>query len=315
MCAVIGIPRALAYYYYHTMWTTFFSELGFQVKTSRVTDRSVIEHGITHVPNEACLPLKCYAGHVAQLYEQHGDEQIDWIFIPRLVCTQSKPSVKLCCPKFIGLPDMVHALMPDAPILSLDIDLRIRPEREAFLALAERLACSARPARHAYEAAVNASRVGRDEPAPEVLKTPALTIALLGHRYVLEDPYLCLDIRRRLVRNGCRVIEDSTFPFAGNHHHESRVCPTSWQFEDDILFAAYRFLHQSTVDGIVYLLSFGCGAGSITSEIIEHELREDSHVPILRIIIDEHTAEAGFLTRLESFVDMIRIKKIHTGVA
>jgi len=316
MSAVIGIPQALAYHYYQTMWSVFFSELGLQMNTSGATDRSIIESGIACVPNEACLPLKCYAGHVAHLCAQRCNERIDLIFVPRLVCTQTKPSVKLCCPKFIGLPDMVRALMPDAPLLSIDIDLRVRSQKEAFLALAAHLGCSARSARHAYEAAENAARPRpSDEPAPEHNTPDTTTIALLGHRYLLEDPYLCLDVKKRLTSDGCRVLEHTTFSPVGTCHLDDRVRPTSWLFEDDILDGAHRFLHQNTVDGIVYLLSFGCGAGSITSEIIEHELRSDSPVPILRIIIDEHTAEAGFQTRLESFIDMIRIKKKYGGAA
>jgi predicted nucleotide-binding protein (sugar kinase/HSP70/actin superfamily) len=316
MSAVIGIPQALAFYYYHTLWRTFFSELGCRVIMSGMTDRSIIESGIACVPNEACLPLKCYAGHVAYLCTRRGNERIDLIFVPRLVCIQVKPTVKLCCPKFIGLPDMVRALIPDAPLLSIDIDLRVQPQREAFLALAAHLGCSARSARHAYQAAANASRpCASDEPDPERTTPDIITIALLGHRYLLEDPYLCLDVKKRLVSDGCRVIEHTAFSPIGTCHLDDRVRPTSWLFEDDILSGAHRFLHQNTVDGIVYLLSFGCGAGSITSEIIEHELRSGSHVPILRIIIDEHTAEAGFQTRLESFIDMIRIRKKPGGGA
>jgi predicted nucleotide-binding protein (sugar kinase/HSP70/actin superfamily) len=312
---VIGIPQALAYYYHHTMWTVFFSELGFRMKTSGKTDRSIIEKGTALVPNEACLPLKCFAGHVAHLCAQRCTERIDLIFVPRLVCTQIKPTVKLCCPKFIGLPDMMRAMMPDAGLLSLDIDLRLRSQKDSFLDLAARLDRSNSDARHAYEAALDNCRplVLEDALPANTNSSDGIRIALLGHRYLLEDPYLCLDVKKRLTSNRCQVLEHTTLSPAGTCQIDDGVRPTSWLFEDDILGGAHRFLHQNTVDGIVYLLSFGCGAGSITSEIIEHELRHGSRVPILRIIIDEHTAEEGFQTRLESFIDMIRIRKTHRG--
>ncbi|UCC12757.1 MAG: hypothetical protein JSW02_04315 [candidate division WOR-3 bacterium] len=315
MSAVIGIPQALAFYYCHTMWRTFFSELGCQVITSGMTDRSIIQNGAAFVPNEACLPLKCYAGHVMKLCEQHGTPGIDLIFIPRLVCMQTKPAVKLCCPKFIGLPDMIRGLISDVPMLSLDIDLRLRSQEVAFLDLAGRLGCSSHLARCAYDAAENAPREHSDDAVPEnAHSTEQIRIALLGHRYLLDDAYLCLNIKKRLCAAGCQVVDHAPDHSPLTNISQTRVQPTSWLFEDEILFAAFRYLHADSIDGIIYLLSFGCGAGSITSEIIEHELRDSSHVPILRIIIDEHTAEAGFQTRLESFIDMIRIKKKQSSI-
>lgn len=316
MPAVIGIPRALAYYYYHEMWTVFFSELGFRVITSGVTDRSIIQNGAAFVPNEACLPLKCYAGHVMMLFKQKCTPRVDYIFIPRLVCMQTRPAVKLCCPKFIGLPDMIRGLIPDVPMLSLDIDLRLRSQEKAFLDLAIRLGCSSHSARCAYEAAENTYReLTRDAAEPEnIYSSNGIRIALLGHRYLLEDAYLCLNIKKRLCAAGCQVVDHAQYHPSLTNLFEDRVQPTSWLLEDEILCTAFRYLHTAPVDGIIYLLSFGCGAGSITSEIIEHELRNGSHVPILRIIIDEHTAEAGFQTRLESFIDMIRIKKKQSSV-
>ncbi len=312
MSAVIGIPQALAYYYYHTMWTTFFSELGFRVITSGTTDRSIVQNGAAFVPNEACLPLKCYAGHVMKLCEQRCTP----VFIPRLVCMQTKPAVKLCCPKFIGLPDMIRGLMPDVPILSLDIDLRLCTQEVAFVDLAVRHGCDRHSARCAYDAAENAPQEHHNDDAASqnIPSNEHIRIALLGHRYLLEDAYLCLNIRNRLCAAGCQVVDRTPDHSPLTDISQNQVQPTSWLFEDEILFAAFRYLHADTIDGIIYLLSFGCGAGSITSEIIEHEVRNSSHVPILRIIIDEHTAEAGFQTRLESFIDMIRIKKKQNSV-
>jgi predicted nucleotide-binding protein (sugar kinase/HSP70/actin superfamily) len=229
---------------------------------------------------------------------------------------QTKPAVKLCCPKFIGLPDMIRGLIRDVPMLSLDIDLRLRSQESAFLDLAVRLGCSSHSARCAYDAAENISReLIRDDAVPEDTRSSdGIRIALLGHRYLIEDPYLCLNIKKRLCAAGCQVVDHAQYLTPHVNYSQIRVQPTSWLFEDEILSTACRYLHTETVDGIIYLLSFGCGAGSITSEIIEHELRNGSHVPILRIIIDEHTAEAGFQTRLESFIDMIRIKRKQSSI-
>ena len=64
---VIGIPRALLYYRYNTLWESFFHELGFQTVTSGITNQSILEQGRIFVVDEACLSMKIFMGHVASL--------------------------------------------------------------------------------------------------------------------------------------------------------------------------------------------------------------------------------------------------------
>jgi predicted nucleotide-binding protein (sugar kinase/HSP70/actin superfamily) len=39
------------------------------------------------------------------------------------------------------------------------------------------------------------------------------------------------------------------------------------------------------------------------------KISEKYDIPILSLSIDEHTAEAGFITRVEAFLDMLRMRK------
>ena len=47
----------------------------------------------------------------------------------------------------------------------------------------------------------------------------------------------------------------------------------------------------------------------IISQNIFPSMREDCEIPILTLIMDEQTGKAGYLTRLEAFVDLMRRKK------
>jgi predicted nucleotide-binding protein (sugar kinase/HSP70/actin superfamily) len=47
----------------------------------------------------------------------------------------------------------------------------------------------------------------------------------------------------------------------------------------------------------------------MADKIIELEARQRGKVPFLSITIDEHTGEAGLITRLEAFVDMLRFRR------
>jgi predicted nucleotide-binding protein (sugar kinase/HSP70/actin superfamily) len=65
------------------------------------------------------------------------------------------------------------------------------------------------------------------------------------------------------------------------------------------------------VDGIIALSAFGCGPDSLMVDEIQYHANEHK-MPMLHLTIDEHTGEAGFVTRLEAFVDMLMRKKRKT---
>jgi len=73
--------------------------------------------------------------------------------------------------------------------------------------------------------------------------------------------------------------------------------------------SAFHFMDSDSIDGIIHVASFGCGPDSFTGEIIERQVRRRGNLPFLNLTIDEHTGEAGVITRLEAFIDMIRWRR------
>jgi predicted nucleotide-binding protein (sugar kinase/HSP70/actin superfamily) len=68
-------------------------------------------------------------------------------------------------------------------------------------------------------------------------------------------------------------------------------------------------MHQTLIDlnphdvqGVIHLSSFNCGCDSIMVEFFR-ELLRDKKTPYMVLIMDEHSAQGGFETRLEAFVD------------
>lgn len=61
-------------------------------------------------------------------------------------------------------------------------------------------------------------------------------------------------------------------------------------------------------DGIIHISPFTC-MPEIMSQNIFPKMREDVDIPILTLIMDEQTGKAGYITRLEAFVDLMRRKK------
>lgn len=61
-------------------------------------------------------------------------------------------------------------------------------------------------------------------------------------------------------------------------------------------------------DGIIHLYPLGC-MPEIVSQAILPAIEEDYQIPIMTVIRDEMTGEAGFITRLEAFVDLLKKRR------
>lgn len=61
-------------------------------------------------------------------------------------------------------------------------------------------------------------------------------------------------------------------------------------------------------DGLIHISPFTC-MPEIMSQNIFPNMREDCNIPILSLIMDEQTGKAGYITRLEAFVDLMRRRK------
>lgn len=61
-------------------------------------------------------------------------------------------------------------------------------------------------------------------------------------------------------------------------------------------------------DGIVHAYVFTCMPEMVTSKILER-ISKDYNKPVLTLVFDEHTSDAGLITRLEAFVDLLRERK------
>jgi predicted nucleotide-binding protein (sugar kinase/HSP70/actin superfamily) len=64
------------------------------------------------------------------------------------------------------------------------------------------------------------------------------------------------------------------------------------------------FYARNKVDGIIGVMAFGCGPDSLMMHLVQRRA-QDEGIPFMCLTIEEHTAEAGIITRLEAFLDMI----------
>jgi predicted nucleotide-binding protein (sugar kinase/HSP70/actin superfamily) len=315
----IGIPRALLFYRYYPLFKTFFEKLGIEVITSPLTTKEILEEGAKITSDEICLPVKVFNGHIKYLASK-----VDCLLVPRMISIENSYRPRYTCPKFIGLPSLVKATFDTIPpILDIEIDVKKRSLNRTFLKLGKRFTKNKKIIAKALKEAIlsqttyeNALQNGKnyEEAIGEKNKTNnsqennknGPLIALIAHPYILFDSYINLDIQKKLRSLGVRVLTLFNIEPKLIEEEAKKYKEISWSFEREIVGATSYYLHKKKVEGILFLLSFPCGPGSVISEIIQREVMENKKMPILTLVLDEHTADAGLMTRIESFIDLIK---------
>ena len=318
----IGIPRALLFQYYYPLWRSLFENLGFEVVISDKSSKTLVQKGIAVTVPEICLPIKIFDGHVINLMEKG----VDYIFCPRFVHIEKG---YWFCPKYIGLPELVEKTIPEARLLIAEIDCRREDTADpsCYRGIAKTLGISHGRMKKALKAAAEdfaafrsycrqgltldeAAMVLYDKIPLENFKLPnyQTTIGLLGYIYNVYDPFISMEIIKRLREMKVRII---TFDMLSEEellrYRATNTRPIFWTFADKLYQAAHVMIRDEGVDGLIHITAFGCGPDSVVGKEIEHDFA-DSGVPFMTLRIDEHTGENHLQTRIEAFTDMIKRK-------
>lgn len=135
------------------------------------------------------------------------------------------------------------------------------------------------------------------------------TIALIGHPYLIYDEHVNHRLIHRLEVSGARVVTPEMLT-----RDELEAAITSlvgrayWTYEDEVVGAGGHYL-KSGVDGVIGIMTFGCGPDSLMMDMVAKRAAKLKATPFMSLTIEEHQAPAGILTRLEAFLDMIDRKK------
>jgi predicted nucleotide-binding protein (sugar kinase/HSP70/actin superfamily) len=318
----IGIPRALLYWKQPYFWEIFFKELGFEVLLSPKTNKEIVEMGVKVADPETCFSNKVYFGHLLWL-----DRKVDYIFVPRLKTNFEKLEY---CPKFFGIPDLAKILVHPhtkfgvgvkTPILTETLDERKEKFEKTLEKLGKKLNKNIKEIKKAAEAAFLKEKELKEKKEQEFFKkiqSPKPKIVLVSHPYNLYDEYVNLGIKEKLKRLGSEPIfideipiktynlQLTTYNFERPRFH--------WEFGEEIMRKIDEIL-KCQISGAIQFSSFACGCDAVLKEFVEKKFKHPegervsygarNKIPFLYLIIDEYTAEAGFQTRLEAFIDTI----------
>jgi predicted nucleotide-binding protein (sugar kinase/HSP70/actin superfamily) len=312
----VGIPRAMLFYEYYPLWKTFFENLGAEVILSDKTTKDILNDGIKSTVNDACLPLKLYHGAVINLIGK-----VDYIFIPRL---KSVAKGEYICPKFCGLPDMIRYSVPNLPtIIDTEINVRKKPKQltKAFLETGMYITKDKKLIKKALEKALFENALYLEKMESGILVNDILdgnlvknkiggnnlTVAVMGHMYNVYDDYVNMNLFEKLRKNNVDVITSEGISAKVSDFYASKLPKkVFWSFARKLIGSASYLAEENKIDGVIYIMSFGCGIDSFVADICERTFRQNTKTPFFLMMIDEHSGQNGFETRLEAFLDMIK---------
>jgi predicted nucleotide-binding protein (sugar kinase/HSP70/actin superfamily) len=135
----------------------------------------------------------------------------------------------------------------------------------------------------------------------ELERTGGRGIVLLGRAYNTLDPDLNLSIPRKMARLGFTIIPADMLPvrpdaFTGIFSN------MYWTTGQTILSAAKTVAGNPRLHA-VYFSNFKCGPDSFILSSVEQIMADK---PMLSLELDEHGADAGYMTRIEAFLDVLR---------
>lgn len=149
-----------------------------------------------------------------------------------------------------------------------------------------------------------------------------LRIALIGEIYSMVEPFANLYIEEKLMDFGVS---------------SSRLITPSWWLKDlvakplklnsmEIRRAAHDYLpynagghakesighavlcQRENFDGAIQIFPLGCMPEIVAKSILP-VIQQDKDFPVLTLVVDEMTGEAGYITRIEAFLDMLAAKR------
>lgn len=156
-----------------------------------------------------------------------------------------------------------------------------------------------------------------------------LRIGIVGEIYTVLDPYSSMGIEEELGRLGVEV--DRSIYLSGwvGSHVFQGLAPGYRSIESyrghakpflphfvgghgiETIGAAVKFAREG-FDGIIQIFPLSCMPEIVAASILP-KVQEAYKVPIMTLIVDEHSGQAGIQTRLEAFVDLLERPRMLRG--
>ena len=312
---VVGIPRVLNMFEDYPFWFTFFTRLGFSVRLSPRTSRSVYEAGMETIPSETvCYPGKLVHGHIVRLVR----DGVPFIFYPCLPYSpkeDKEASNHFNCPIVTSYPEVilnnveglrdgtpghVAAVRYSNPFLPLHHPAGLKKrlaEELAWAGVGQAETDQAVEAGLAEQAAFKAEVRAQGERALEEIEARGIRGVVLAGRPYHMDPEINHGVPELIVSLGMAVLTEDSISHRGKIQRPLRVID-QWVYHTR-LYAAASFAATRKDLALVQLTSFGCGLDAVATDQVQEILSARGRTYTL-LKIDEQSNLGAARIRLRS---------------
>lgn len=307
----IGIPYIFYLHDYLPFWTILLWELGFSVEVSPPTNKQMVNMGLEKVLSEACFPVKVAHGHIAYLVEQ----DLDAIFLPSFVNLSNPDDAferSMACPHTQTIPYVSRIAFKGTRLVSPVIDFRrgreflvheLKRVLHAFEIPRKKIAAALRQAEKAQGDFFRSIKAKGAETLATISDT---AVVIVGRAYNAFDSGVNLEIPKKLADLGVLSIPCDFLPY--DHYDIRGDWPNMYWRSGQRILKCARYIRDEEHLYPLFIGNFLCGPDSF---ILKYFRRELEGKPFLHIEIDEHSADAGAITRCEAFLDSIANRKAH----
>ena len=316
---LLGIPKGHFYYDYMIFIKELFKGTSIETVMGADNNSEIYERGSRITADEACMPVKLFAGQADEL-----KNRCDKVLIVR---NMKDMGGRWLCPKLLGLPELSSAIDNSEKFIVTEpvyfnnerktrrcfrkVCMQLQMERKKF---EENFREAYRKQRSAYTGLTAfhteaAWEFTPEKPLPgEIILPNRRKVLLTGHCYNVYDKFSNNDIMKKLDEVGIEAVTGKNITQAQRERQIELAGFVKKPFWEAFarIFGTVMSMKDS-VDGIVYLSSFSCG---IDAFIIETLKLHAEGLPFLILKIDEHKAEAGTETRLEAFSDLLERRAV-----
>ena len=303
----VGMQRALYGHQTGVLWAHFFDQLGLRLVLTPPTNREISEAGIEAMIAETCYPIKVSHGHVKELLKKTR-----YLFIPSMIDMPSPSSSEngYLCPlvqsnsymvRMALTIDPANILNPtihqkyDAPTLALEIFEQLGSKLGVSRLQIEKALVYALAQEEKFKTELY--QIGREILSAGNSGEPVIIVT--GRSYNLYDERLNLRLGRNLAKIGVTALP---MDFIDVSQIDLSDFPNMyWGVGAQILRTARYITNHPNYFGL-HLSNFSCGADSFVEHFYKHIMGDRAY---LILELDEHSAVAGVMTRLEAYKNVI----------
>jgi len=306
MKEVVSFPR---FGYYTPLIVESFRNLGFNILTPPPITKRTVELGTKYSPSDICYPFKITLASMIQVLDMGANVicQVDtagWCILRCYHVIQKKILEDL------GYKFRMVTINIRDPLKTYRGFKELNPNLSFFKIL-----------REVIKFLQKAKKM--DEAQKQINKDSNIKIAVLGEIHVCNENAVNIDIIKKLQNMGVYVdkwlgiwegfLNALRQMFFIKNLRKYRKL--AWEYfpervgghANENLVRLVKYAEEG-YSGAILLRPFACNPESAIEQAVE-KIGRDYNMPIIQISIDESTLETHLLTRIESFVDMIKLRK------